>query len=447
MSNPLLRKNIHEWLCSIRKCVDVTNRWNTAQDLYKLFLAYINDSEVSFQSFLKKLKSVQTCSSYIKIKWRYNNLGCCTIFFFITNKTAISQYDSHYQLYNPPQIRRSTRATTAFIPFRIPTITTIDDSCTQLTPKDTRQNGNLVTICTTSEMSTQIPQSLANIQSPVGTTSEMSTQIPQSLANKQSPVDTVFPILKQYGISTDLSNAESMNKMQSILHKLEILGRSNELYFIQPNNTTAKPFFIPNGISSKQAYNNWERRGHGINSLLVYMSNQKINENTKDPIVVPFLLNNLSKLYPKSYSHHAEHLGYNKPTRMTVVETAAVLSEVAVGDKKLLNTLHKHLKHKLNGHDFFCPRKKLKRLTSRLPKLTCNDTMHEREEGMKKEKIGLAYVDTEEAIRIDMDGYLQSVVCYLCYIVFLFVVHGPINISIQTFVPCLWNILLVVINQ
>ena len=54
MSNSQLGKNIHEWLCSVHHCVDVTNRWNTAQDLYKLFTTFINDSEVSFQSFLKK---------------------------------------------------------------------------------------------------------------------------------------------------------------------------------------------------------------------------------------------------------------------------------------------------------------------------------------------------------------------------------------------------------
>ena len=45
--------------------------------------------------------------------------------------------------------------------------------------------------------------------------------------------------------------------------------------------------------------------------------------------------------------------GYIKHSRMSVIESAAVLSEMGVGDKKVLVTLQKHLKSNMSGNNIF----------------------------------------------------------------------------------------------
>ena len=57
---------------------------------------------------------------------------------------------------------------------------------------------------------------------------------------------------------------------------------------------------------------------------------------------------------------------------------------------------------------FFCPKRELKILTTSLPTLVCNKLLFEREQGQKKETIRLACLDSIEAIRIDMDRFLES---------------------------------------
>ena len=57
---------------------------------------------------------------------------------------------------------------------------------------------------------------------------------------------------------------------------------------------------------------------------------------------------------------------------------------------------------------FFCPKRELDKLTTRLPTLVCNKILFEREQAQKKESIGLACLDSIEAIRIDMDRFLES---------------------------------------
>ena len=39
---------------------------------------------------------------------------------------------------------------------------------------------------------------------------------------------------------------------------------------------------------------------------------------------------------------------------MSVIETAAVLSDVEVGNNKIINTLQKHIKAMFNGQAIFC---------------------------------------------------------------------------------------------
>ena len=49
---------------------------------------------------------------------------------------------------------------------------------------------------------------------------------------------------------------------------------------------------------------------------------------------------------------------------MNVIESAAVLSDMGVGDKKVLVTLQKHITNQLSGNEFFCPKRELDKLTT-----------------------------------------------------------------------------------
>ena len=80
---------------------------------------------------------------------------------------------------------------------------------------------------------------------------------------------------------------------------------------------------------------------------------------------------------------------------------------MGVGDKKVLVTLQKHLKSNMSGNDIFCPFRELSVLTKRLPELVCSTSLFDKEEGKKKEQIGLACLNSLEAICIDMDRYLE----------------------------------------
>ena len=93
---------------------------------------------------------------------------------------------------------------------------------------------------------------------------------------------------------------------------------------------------------------------------------------------------------------------------MSVVETAAILSDVGVADKKMLSTFQKHLKVKLNGNDIFCTRRDLNTLTCHVPRLHCSTSSFQKEFGLKKELIGVACIDTIEGIQLDMDRFIQS---------------------------------------
>ena len=100
------------------------------------------------------------------------------------------------------------------------------------------------------------------------------------------------------------------------------------------NNTVAKPFFIPTGLSTKKAYNNWDNTHRGLILLLLFMSGGKLDAETNDPIIINFAMSRMSNIYPSSFHSQAESLGYHKSSRMDTIETAAVLSDVAVGDNK-----------------------------------------------------------------------------------------------------------------
>ena len=93
---------------------------------------------------------------------------------------------------------------------------------------------------------------------------------------------------------------------------------------------------------------------------------------------------------------------------MNTVETVAILSDMGIGDKKLMSTLHRHLKYKLGGKSIFAKTTDLIKLTSRLPLLTCSELEFEKEPGLKTETIGLATVEIGDVIKYDMNRYPET---------------------------------------
>jgi hypothetical protein len=148
-----------------------------------------------------------------------------------------------------------------------------------------------------------------------------------------------FPILHKHGVCLDFENPNNIDTIQSIIRELEILGKSHDLFFKRKNNTIAKPFFLPNGILSYKRFNEWENDGMGFCSISKFMSNGVVGDSTDEPIAVFYIMKLLSKYYPSTFDQYNKSMGYNATKRMNVIETAAVLSDMGVGDKKVLGTL------------------------------------------------------------------------------------------------------------
>ena len=65
------------------------------------------------------------------------------------------------------------------------------------------------------------------------------------------------------------------------------------------------------------------------------MSNNTTKTFTQDHIAIDYVLKKISNCYPKSFiNYQVSKQGYTKAPRMSVIETAAMLSEVGVADKK-----------------------------------------------------------------------------------------------------------------
>ena len=283
---------------------------------------------------------------------------------------------------------------------------THDELCIPITPIDIEPNDNINIISHISNMSMPHNRPLVpknNLSIPM-----LDTITP----NNNRPLNQTYPTLSKYGIPTDLSTTANISIIQAIFRDLEKLNKYNDLSFPLNNNKTVKPFFIPSSLACSKSFNSWDKGNKGVSAILTYVANGTLNPSTEDPISIEFILNTLSDSYPKSFHNHANTKGYDKPVRMTVVETAAVLSEVGVGDKKIMNTLQKHIKAKFNGHEIFCPHRDLNNLTARLPTMICNNTLFEKESGLKKESIGMTCIDSIQAVSLDMDRYIESKLLY-----------------------------------
>ena len=393
MDSSDLTPKIISWLNSMQSTNKLKTNWTSGSDMYKFFCAFYslgNTTTLTYQSFIKKLNLIESDILYL-YKCIHRDKSRNRIYlYFISNTIRF-----------PPQIRRITKPNFKFNPQSTTSRLSENDTLSQIiTPKDNGLNDNNHVNCHTSEISLINQQVLPYT----------SRHLPQTNTDhvKNDTTNTQFSILCKYGIPTDLSNIDNLSIMQSLLQDIKRIGKNYPLLYFRQNSTVAKPFFIPSGLSSKKSFDQWEKRGKGFDSMLEFISNGKINEDTSDPISVDFLLEHIYQSYPKTFHKIAISNGLNRYTRMSTVETAALLSDLGIGDKRVLTTIQQHIKLKFNGKEIFCPKCDLKKLTHRLPKLKCFNTNFQKEVGIKKENIGVSCIDTIEAIKLDMDRFIES---------------------------------------
>ena len=264
------------------------------------------------------------------MKVNHSRSGNRTYLYLVNREINSTSFDAI--LHSPPRLKRSILPSSNH-----------NDTVHPITPSDNRHNSIFNTISHISNTSVSPQQS----HSTTGT-----NIVQESNTNKPS---SKFPVLTKHDIPFDFSDHSNILTLQSIIRKLEKLNKVHDLFFSRENNTIAKPFFIPNGIRSAKRFNEWEKDGRGFMSILEFMSNGDSDIDTKEPTAVMYLMKLLSAKYPNSYHTHTKEMGYVTNNRMSVIETAAVLSDMGVGDKKMLGTLQKHIKTKFNGKEIFAP--------------------------------------------------------------------------------------------
>ena len=416
MNSNTLGHAIIAWLNSIKHNNTAINIWTSAQDMYKLFITCSSSSQIddiTYQTFLKKLNVIVSHTDYLTSKVLKDD-NYVRMYYYFINYDINSNTESNDTTLSPTIQRARKKNNRTLLQQDVShnqSSLIVDASSLVVTPTDNRHNGNNSTIRNISEMSISNSETLPryNMNTHVLLDPSLAVHnldIPVLSDNNRS--NTKYPTLTKYGITTDLSTQEGISNIHSLLIDIEKLSLEYDLTFPRINNTFAKPYFIPTGLSSMQAYNNWEKKGYGIINMLVNISNKRYDIETNEPIAISYLLKRLSKVYPKSFETQAINIGYTRPPRMSAIETAAVLSESGIADRKIYDVIQKHIKCKLNGHELFCPKRDLDELTSRLPKVECKSIQFERELDLKKEKVELAIVDTNEAICLDMDRYLVA---------------------------------------
>ena len=396
-----MSSEIRVWFTKTFENNKFCERWITAFELYNEFLSCrlpTSTKEISYQLFLKQINILEINNKFVtkRIERSYGEIRLYKYYIINTPCSNRDKYTTRRSSSNVATINNNINHTS-------PTSTS-DEPRIPITPIDTTPNDNNNIISDKSKMSIEHSRPLeehTNLSIPL---------LDDSITNNSIPttIHSSYAILNQYGIPTDLSIPSNKIVVQAILRDIEKLNNSFDLSFPRLNNNIVKPFFIPSGLASQRSFNAWDSGKKGLTAILSFVSNGIINASTSAPVAVEYMLRKVSKVYPQSFHNQANISGYDKPVRMNVVETAAVLSEVGVGDKKILNTLQKHLKAKFNGRQIFCPRRDLNRLTIRIPRIICNHTLFEREDGLKKESIGVACLDSIEAIRLDMERYIHS---------------------------------------
>ena len=267
MDSSLLAQSIKEWLNDIYINNKLKNIWTSGKDMHNLFCLFTSSTNIedyTYAIFIRKLNKIELHTSYLhKDSIRGETSRKRVLIYFISPAS-----------YAPPKITRITNNT---FPPLSPTATSLvaDTLDPIVTPVDTRQNGNNSSICHTSEMLSFNPKVLprSNRHTLVQNSSPEIIQVTAQSSTHTSI--NPFPFLTKYGIPTDLSNNNNMTIVQSILREIEMIGKTSDLFFSRYNNTVAKPFFIPSGLSSKKSFDQWEKRGRGIDSMLEFMSNEK----------------------------------------------------------------------------------------------------------------------------------------------------------------------------
>ena len=237
------------------------------------------------------------------------------------------------------------------------------------------------------------------------------TEIPLNKENTMSSPRIItfnpkYPVLSQFGISTDFSHPHTELQLNSILKEIEYLTKERVLSSTRKNNTRARVVFVPQ-LSSQKAFNNWERNEKGMSSLIESISNGNILERTNDPIAVQFITSFIFTNYPDTFNAVTENSGATVIERMNAIETAALLSDMGVADKKVLVTLHRHMKYKTDGANLFASKKDIDTLTNRMPTIETSEPVYVKAPGEKEETLGVVLTEIDELVRLDMDRMLQ----------------------------------------
>ena len=398
---------IVNFVTSINTSLEPFQDYVTSDYLFKLFeskrISLIEKERITLVSFVRTINKLATVSNLITRKTSYDCNGIRINTFFIDNTT--------YNLYDKNNNKSLNN--------------TVDLSICNLESPNTNTSTNKNHTSKNTSMSEVLrdnnnKQSISHFTTPIITprrqafnsllhnTPDAIPPSPSTNHTHQQPFISKYPTLSKMGICQSYSDALLGITLNAVIRELETLASDIDIIYSRSNNTTAKPYFIPNQLSTFKSFDSWERRGKGIQSMLEFMSCNKTNVDTNEPCAVEFVTQRLRTLYPKTFNTVATKNGFWTKDRMNVIETAAALSDVAVGDKKIMSTLNRHLKCKLNGHDLFCPKRELALLTSRLPKLNFSRYMFEKEKGDRKELVDVAESNLIEAIQLDMDRYIET---------------------------------------
>ncbi len=199
-------------------------------------------------------------------------------------------------------------------------------------------------------------------------------------------------------------------EMNAILKEIEQLRKVCMMTSTKFNNTCSGVFFVPQ-LSSQKSFNKWQSKQRGFSSILEFISNGKMNGNTNEPLAVKFVISMLMRCYPDTFNQVVGESGqYSILERMDEVETAAVLSDMSVSNRAVMETMHRHLKYKTEGKNIFAKKKDLDKLTSNMPAIRARMVDYQKAPAKKVEKVGVVTSKIEEVISLDMDRTLESMI-------------------------------------
>ena len=189
----------------------------------------------------------------------------------------------------------------------------------------------------------------------------------------------------------------------ALLRSIESFSKHNEIFVPRVNGTSALVLFIPS-FSNEKSFKEWNSASQNITHLVEQLGMKNpINIDTGEASGANYVLGILKKQYPNTFKQHAMKA---KISRMTSIETAAMLKDCGVQDKAICVKVHRHLKCK-HGVDFFCPQSELRDLTCDKPTFTMHPQFQfYKEEGKKPEIVEYASSSLQDIITADLDRYL-----------------------------------------